>query len=1032
LTASFQEKFMLGKTYLLPWRVLVCSGLMVAGAMTAGAASPSDGAGVARTAQVAKDYGKLPLRFEANQGQTDASVRFLSRGAGYQLYLTGEGAVMAVNGPAARGRDGLQGRPQSAVVRMRLAGVKAGAVEGEDQLPGVTNYFKSSDEAEWRTNVVSFGKVRYAGVYPGIDLVYYGNQQQLEYDFQVAAGADPGLIRLRFAEDNRLSLDEGGNLVITAGDARIAFHRPEVYQEAADGIRKPVAGKFSLLADNSVGFAVGSYDHAKPLVIDPTLVYSTFLGGSNTDSLASFAVDSSGNAYITGYTASVDFPVTPGVIQITSTTAFVTKLSATGTALLYSTFLGSGAIPTALVVDKSGDVIVTGTTSSSTFPVTSGVIQTKDKAPTPKGPTGFVTKLNGTGTALVYSTYLGGSISDNPTSLAIDSAGDVYVGGTTTSTDFPVTPGVLQAVNKSAAVYGWNDFVTKLNPTATSLLYSTYLGGSDEYSGETPVLVAIDSAGDAYVSGTAISADFPITPGAYQAKIKAPNGESDMTLTKLNPTATKLLYSTFLGESGNSYGDDVAYGLAVDGSGYAYLAGQTWEANFPTTGSAYQKAYKGGPGVSSGFVTKMNTQGNALVYSTYLGGTGDLYGDSVRGLALDSAGDVYLTGIADSLDFPVTSNAFQKTNAANFYQGPNAFLTELNPAGSALVYSTYFGGSYEEMGTGIALGAGNLVYLMGVAGSPDMPVTGNAFQTTLNAKNGTSGFVTAFDQGAAITTLPTLTSMVSNANPAVTGTNLVYSVTVAPLSGAGVPTGSVTFSIDEVNKIVVPLSSAGQAIYPRAPLPTGEHYILAAYSGSAVYSASAFGLTETITPALPVISPRGGTYTSAQLVSISDGTGGTSTYYTIDGTAPTTSSTRYSGPFLVSANETVRAISAVAGLPVSAVVSATYTLLGAPAALGAPATAVSTTGATLHGWVNTFGMAGSYFFHYGTSSSALTKTTPAVALTGSAVGSVLSFAPVSASTSVTGLTTKTTYYFEVVVSTAAGWTTGAVQSFKTN
>ena len=975
----------------------------------------------AATAQVMENYGKLPLRFEDNRGQTDQSVQFLARGPGYQLFLAGKEAVMTL--PDRRGK--------SQSVRMALAGGNPGAqVKGEDRLPGVSNYFLSSDPASAHTNVPAFARVRYADVYPGVDLVYYGNQRQLEYDFAVAPGADPAPIRFRFAATDRLSLDRRGNLVIAAGDAAVAFHKPVVYQPE-NGARHKVAGRFKLLADNSVGFALGRYNHTEPLVIDPTLVYSTLLGGSNEDLMAAMALDANGNAYITGYTISTDYPVTTGAYQTTFSTAFVTKLNPSGTALVYSTFLGAGAAGTAIAVDKSGNAYVTGTTSSTKFPVTAGVLQTKDNASS-GAPTGFVAKLNAAGTALVYSTYLGGNISDNPNSLAIDSAGDVYVAGATESTSFPVTAGVFQSKNNSAAEYGWNAFIAKINPAATALLYSTYLGGSTEYGGETPILVAIDASGDAYVSGTAISTDFPVTAGVYQPKNNATPGQSDLTLTELNPTATKLIYSTYLGESGNSYGSDVAYGLAVDSAGNAYLAGQTWETNYPVTSGAFQKATKGGVGVSNGFVTKMNAKGTALVYSTYLGGTGNPYGDAVKGLALDSAGDVYLTGITGSTDFPVTPNAYQAANNAAFYNGQNAFLTELNPAGSALIYSTYFGGEGQtDTGTQIALGPNSQVYVVGTAGSPNFPVTANAYKTVFNSQNFATGFVLDFAFGAA-PGAPTLTSLLSNANPAVLGTNMVFSATVTPVSGTAIPTGNIVFSIDLVNKATVPLSAAGFATFSTGPLTVGKHTVQASYQGSTKFAASSFGLTETITPAIPVIAPAGGVYPAAQMVAISDATAGTTIYYTTDGTAPTTSSTVYKAPFLVALSTTVRAIASLSGLPATELASASYTLVNAPSALAAPATAIATPSATLNGWVNGEGMAGYWYFRYGTSASALTTYTPRTTLPGSVLGSVLSIVPVAVKAPVTGLKTKATYYYQVVVSTSAGTSDGAVLSFTTN
>jgi hypothetical protein len=983
--------------------------------------------------QLARNYGRLPLRFEANQGQADPAVRFAARGAGYAVYLTDREAVLALR-PSSKSSD-------ADVVRMQLGGANpAVAPAGVDRLPGGSNYFIGNDPSRWRSDVPAYAKVHFSGVYDGIDLVYYGNQQQLEYDFVVAPRADPRPIHLHFSGAESQYLDGAGNLVIVASGGQVVFHKPVIYQ-LERGRRRLVAGGFTLLTGNSVAFRLGSYNRAEPLIIDPTLVYSTYLGGSYSDTMNAIAIGAGGTAFITGSTASTDYPVTTGAFQTKFSTAFVTKLNATGTAILYSTFLGGsgsssgGDIGLAIAVNSGGDAFVTGSTYSTDFPTTKGAFQTTNKAAAGSSSTSFVTKINSTGTALLYSTYLGGTRTDTAYSLAIDSAGDAYIGGAAYSGDFPVTSGVVQSTNNSYASYGWNQFVAKLNPAGSALLYATYIGGSGDYGSTDNVCLAIDSAGDAFIASTVLSTTFPVTSGAYQAHNNS-KGLGNMTLSKLNPTATKLTYATYLGGSSSGYGDDTPYGLAVDASGNAYLSGTTWESNYPTTTGAFQTTNKtGGTGAAAAFVTKMNPAGSALVYSTYLSGSGGVTGDRGRALALDASGEVFVTGSADSTDFPVTTGAYQSTNPAGFNHGAVVFMTKLNSSGTGLLYSTYFGGfnSFSDVGRGIALGSGGTIYLTGTTGAYDFPITTGAYQTAFNSTNFTTGFVSEFTFGSAPPTKPTETTLTSNANPAAGGHNVTFTAAVAPTTAAGIPSGNVVFTIDLVTAATVALNSTGFAAYTTTtPLALGTHNILASYQGSSVYGGSGGNLTESITPANPVISPAGGVHAAAFLVTITDSTPNAALYYTTDGTAPTASSTKYTAPFPVSTNTWVNAIAIVSGKPVSNVVGASYTIVSSPYSLAVPATAISTSGATLNALVNSFGMAGSYYFVYGTSSSVLTSVTPTAALPPGGLGGHIGIAPVRVSTALTGLITKTAYYYKVVTITPAGTSSGEVLKFTTN
>jgi len=745
----------------------------------------------AQKAQLVENYGRLPLSFEANTGQADTRVKFLSRGSGYGLYLTGEEAVLVLRkGCAAQAassagradfRRGEAGCKQNAdVVRMRLAGAgsEAAAPAGEEQLPGRANYFIGSDAARWHTGVPTYAKVRYRDVYPGVDLVYYGNQRQLEYDFVVGPGADPKPIRLQFARAKGLRLGTDGDLMVQAAGGAMTFHKPVVYQ-LVDGQRKPVEGSFAMLAKHTVGFRLGRYDRGRPLVIDPVLVYSTYLGGSGSantpgDAAAAIAVDAAGNAYVAGGTTSADFPVTEGALQTTYNAcgpscdaAFVAKLNPSGTALVYSTYLdGSGseayAYAYALAVDGSGNAYVAGTATTG-FPVTPGAFQTS-----PNGANAFVTKLNPTGSALVYSTYLGGGTSylgrDGARALAVDNVGDAYVAGVSNSTNFPVTAGAFQTKNNASLAS--NAFVSKLNPAGSALVYSTYLGGSGRilfsfgpqvFQGDGATGLAVDSAGNAYVTGYAYSADFPVTAGAFQTTNRAlvpygPGGvaasynRTNAFVTKLNPAGTALVYSTYLGGSGGSYYGDSANGLAVDASGNAYIIGGAYSADFPVTQGAVQSTINSAVG-SNAFLTRLNPAGRALIYSTYLGGSGS---DTANALAIDSSGNVYIAGVAGSTDFPVTPGAFQPGN--HTAHAGNAFLAELNPGG-ALAYSTYLGGSgnpfYGDKASGVAVdGTGN-PYIAGSASSTDFPVTAGAFQTTnRNTNAGTNAFMAKLDMSA--------------------------------------------------------------------------------------------------------------------------------------------------------------------------------------------------------------------------------------------------------------------------------------------
>ncbi|HEX9392065.1 MAG TPA: SBBP repeat-containing protein [Usitatibacteraceae bacterium] len=682
---------------------------------------------------ISDSYGNLPLYFERNQGQAGRDVEYLYRGSGYGLFLTAKEAMLVLAKPAATAPAG---NAQSAgrviparnaaplILRMALAGATpAPPLSGLEELPGKVNYFIGKDPSHWQIKVPTYAKVRYLGVYPGIDLIYRGNQRQLEYDFVLAPGADPKRIALVFQGARRLEIDEQGALVLHVPGGEVRLQRPVIYQ-LADGKRQEIAGDYKLKGANQFGFQVAAYDHSRPLVIDPVLSYSTYLGGSSSDYGAGIAVDASGSAYVTGWTASLDFPVTGGSVQTTyggdiNGDVFVTKLSPDGSALVYSTYLGGADYEygSGIAVDAVGNAYVTGYTQSNNFPVTAGAFQTTFAGPVSGGGDAFVTKLDPTGSVLVYSTYLGGSGGDlsgdasaSNSQIALDAGGNAYIIGSTRSIDFPVTPGAFQTTH--AGVYD-NAFVTKLNATGSALVYSTYLGMGVGRG------IAVDNSGNTYVVGSAQIGAFPTTAGSFQP---AGGGGWDAFVTKLDAAGSTLIYSTLLG--GSDF--DEGTGIALDACGNAYVTGYTRSADFPTTLGAFQVLYGGTlnphrPPNPNAFVAKLNAAGSALAYSTYLGGSG---GDVASGISIDAANNAYVTGTTFSTNFPTTLGAFQPVNRG----GSDLFVTKLHPTGAVLVYSSYLGGGSFDYSGKIGLDGNGNAYVTGWTVSKDFPTTAGVFQ----------------------------------------------------------------------------------------------------------------------------------------------------------------------------------------------------------------------------------------------------------------------------------------------------------------
>jgi hypothetical protein len=524
--------------------------------------------------------------------------------------------------------------------------------EGKQRQEGYYNYFIGNDEAKHATYVGLYKEAIVKSVYEGIDLRYYFDNGNLRYDYIVHPYADPSQIVFTLEGSDKTYINSKGNLVFTTRFGEVAMAELKTYQ-AQD--KKEVKSRF-VQRNGKWGIDLANYDKTQVLIIDP-LVYSTYIGGSSDDVGYGIAVDGSGSAYVTGFTSSTNYDVTAGAFQTTygggPYDVFVTKLNATGTALVYSTYIGGSNhdIGYGIAVDGSGSAYVTGWATSG-YDVTAGAFQTSNEGSFDV----FVTKLNATGTALVYSTYIGGSGDDYGFGIAVDGSGSAYVTGRTQSINYDVTAGAFQTTHGGGT---YDVFVTKLNATGTALVYSTYIGGSSQDQG---FGIAVDGSGSAYVTGRTQSTNYDVTAGAFQT---SNGGTWDVFVTKLNAMGTALVYSTYIGGSG----DDVGYGIAVDGSGSAYVMGWTISSDYDVTAGVFQTSNGGSSDV---FVTKLNATGTALVYSTYIGGSSF---DEGYGIAVDGSGSAYVTGLTYSSDYDVTAGAFQTSNGG----GLDVFVTKLWP-----------------------------------------------------------------------------------------------------------------------------------------------------------------------------------------------------------------------------------------------------------------------------------------------------------------------------------------------------------------
>ncbi len=662
-------------------------------------------------------YGQVPLSFEANHGQTDSQVRFLSHGPGYALYLTGQEAVLSLN----RAKDA-----SAAVLRMQLLGSNARpGVTGVNLLPGKVNYLQGNDPSRWRTHVPTYGKVDYQEVYPGIDLVYYGNQRQLEYDFIVAPGVDPSAIRLRFAGADRLEIDGQGNLLLHTLGGVVQQQRPISYQEW-NGQRREVASAY-VLSGNQVHFQVGAYDASRPLTIDPVIVYSTYLGASMQDEGYAIDVDYYGSAYVTGRTSSPGFPVVPGSVDLTYNgpgfDVFVTKLDPTGSFLIYSTFLGGHMTDEGygIAVDCWGLAHVTGRTNSTDFPVVPWAFDLTFNG----GPwDAFVTVLDSAGASLWASTYLGGRLADE--GYAIDTQFDpscqryptTYVTGRTNSIDYPVTPGAFDPTYNGGP---FDAFVTHLDLFGSVLFYSTFLGGQNDDQG---FGIAVDCPGTAHVTGRTNSTNFPVTPGAFDTTFNG--GPYDAFVTRLVPSGAALIYSTFLG----GRFQDEGFGISIDYDWYcqgfvsAAITGRTNGPDYPVVPWAFDPTFNGG--VFDAFITRLDPSGSVLWLSSYLGGHMQDEGYAIH---VDLYGNPHVTGRTNSaVDFPLVA-PWQPLYGGGLF---DAFVSKTDYIGSILLYSSFHGGRLEDSGQGIATDFACSAYVTGYTNSVPFPVTAGSWDTTYN------------------------------------------------------------------------------------------------------------------------------------------------------------------------------------------------------------------------------------------------------------------------------------------------------------
>jgi len=669
------------------------------------------------------DFGGIPLYFIPNRGQVDPKALYYAKAQNYTLWLTKDELIFDHSVMECKEKPETHIKPKKDLEKIRLKrNVSRLHFVGCNANPEFVpikrseyrvNYFKGKNPGNWVKNIPTSQAVLYKNLYDRIDLKVYGNGTRLEYDWIVRPGGDPDEIELEFSTTKSCALEQEGNISIITEGQKILHNKPRAYQMIG-GEKNEVPVSFSEVAENRFGFAIGEYDPGCPLIIDPlVLVYSTFLGGAAREYGFAIAVDKTGAFYVAGQTFPQDYPKTLSTnediyVRIYSD-IFVTKFHPSGSNLEYSTYIGGELDDTAkgIAVDENGYAYITGYTDSPDFPTTPGAFdETYSKHP---GNTyympadAFVTKLNASGSRLMYSTFLGGYGWDGGDAICIDSKHAVYVTGSTTSyKSFPTTKDAF-ATQKSGRT---DAFVTKLNPAGTKLGYSTYLGGKYYEYGYG---IAVDSVGCAYVTGETTSSSFPTTPGAFDTTRW---GKEDVFITKMAPNGSRLEYSTFIGGSLQ----DTGYGIFVDQFGSAYVTGGTRSPEFPTTtdfiyGSGYRV-----------FITKLNPLGNSIEFSVVCSGGGC---DIGRAIALNHAGSIFVTGSTEAQNFPTSQDAFSRTPSGK----DDSFLIKLDTSGTSILYSTYLGGESIDSGEGIAVDDEGSVYIAGTTYSKNFP-TKNAYEDT--------------------------------------------------------------------------------------------------------------------------------------------------------------------------------------------------------------------------------------------------------------------------------------------------------------
>jgi hypothetical protein len=666
----------------------------------------------------------LPLFFEPNQGQWNPQVRFSARAGDGRVFLTPRGAVLSVSAPGSE-------TPRVASISMLNAN-RAPVIGGVDSLPSRSNYFLGSHKENWHTGLSHYGRVRYDGVYPGIDVVYYGNQNQLEYDFILHPGADPGRIRMQFRGAGRLSLTAEGDLALEDGGVRLLQKKPYIYQQdPASPLRRPIGGKYKLLGRNVVAVEVEPYDRSLPLTIDPVVVYASFLGGSLGDAVTAVKVDAAGMLYVYGYTNNSDLTATDGAYKTASAgdrDLFLAKIDLTQSgpaSLVYFTYIGgTGAdTSTGMALDSAGNVYLTGYTASTDFPTAGSPFQSALAGGA--GFDAFVVKLSPSlqGSAdLVYSTYLGGTDADQGNAIDVDASGAIYVVGSTRSGDFPLTSSAYAAARWGAL----DAFIVKLVPGGSpQLAYSSFLGGELNDDGRA---IAVAPSGMVYFAGSTSSTTFPLAGNSYRSTLQ---GGVDIFVAQMDLTKSgldSLVYTTYFGGSDN----EELRGMALDSSGNLLLTGYTLSADFPVTPDAAQSRIGGN---ADAFVARLDLTAppdSVVKYATYLGGKG---GDVGYAIASDPKGNIYVTGYTLSLDFPVSGDALQKA----WGWGADVFIAKLNGSG-ALEYSTYMGKTGTNIGYAIAAAQDGTIYVGGIAASKGISTTSNAAQNIFGGST-SDGFI---------------------------------------------------------------------------------------------------------------------------------------------------------------------------------------------------------------------------------------------------------------------------------------------------